>query len=233
MDIRCSQCRAPLRVPGDAPEQAVRCPRCNVTFRASDRTPQDTESEVTTTSTGSGTPEIGSGQDLAGPPRRDLSVWFEFGPDEHPLMFLADRDPAGSDTGPTGLMVTDRRVVYRNREGQGPTTATRPNRILLVEDNPGDVRLVQEALTEGKVSSNLEVVIDGRQAIEYLHRKGVRGCGKAGSDPARPEPAQKRRARSPLTSSNSSKWSGQSNTSGFRWQPCRPCPDGSSSDRDG
>ena len=43
---------------------------------------------------------------------------------------------------------------------------------MLVEDNPGDVRLTQEALTEGKLSSNLEVVIDGQQAIEYLHRKG-------------------------------------------------------------
>ena len=54
----------------------------------------------------------------------------------------------------------------------GSTTANRPKQILLVEDNPGDVRLTQEALTEGKLSSNLEVVIDGQQAIEYLHRKG-------------------------------------------------------------
>ena len=92
-----------MSVPGDAPEHAVRCPRCNAMFSAPDRTPLDTESEVTTTSTGSGTPGTGSWQALAGPARRDLSVWFEFGPDEHPLMFLADRDPAGSDTGPAGL----------------------------------------------------------------------------------------------------------------------------------
>ena len=108
-----------MSVPGDAPGQVVRCPRCEATFSAPDLTPKKTDREVTTTSSGSDTPGTGSWQNLADPLRRDLSVWFEFGSDEHPLMFLADRDPAGSDTGPAGLLVTDRRVLYRNREGQG------------------------------------------------------------------------------------------------------------------
>lgn len=44
--------------------------------------------------------------------------------------------------------------------------------ILLVEDNPGDVRLVREALTEGKLPHRLNVVNDGVEAIEYLRRQG-------------------------------------------------------------
>lgn len=43
-----------------------------------------------------------------------------------------------------------------------------PIEILLVEDNPGDVRLTKEALTEAKVHNTLSVVNDGVQAIEYL-----------------------------------------------------------------
>ena len=44
--------------------------------------------------------------------------------------------------------------------------------ILLVEDNPGDVRLTQEALKEGKVYNNLNVVYDGVEAMAYLRREG-------------------------------------------------------------
>lgn len=44
--------------------------------------------------------------------------------------------------------------------------------ILLVEDNPGDVRLTREALKEGKVFNRLSVVEDGAEAIEFLCRRG-------------------------------------------------------------
>ena len=47
-----------------------------------------------------------------------------------------------------------------------------PIEILLVEDNPGDVRLTKEALKEGKVYSNLHWVKDGVEAMEYLRREG-------------------------------------------------------------
>jgi len=47
-----------------------------------------------------------------------------------------------------------------------------PIEILLVEDNPGDVRLTKEALKEGKVYSNLHTVKDGVEAMEFLRRKG-------------------------------------------------------------
>ena len=48
----------------------------------------------------------------------------------------------------------------------------RPVEILLVEDNPGDVRLAEEALKEGKVSNNLSVVGDGTEALVFLRREG-------------------------------------------------------------
>lgn len=44
--------------------------------------------------------------------------------------------------------------------------------ILLIEDNPGDVRLVMEALKESKVYSTLHAVPDGIEAIEFLRKRG-------------------------------------------------------------
>ena len=44
--------------------------------------------------------------------------------------------------------------------------------ILLIEDNPGDVRLTQEALLDGKVINKLSVVADGVEALDYLRQKG-------------------------------------------------------------
>jgi len=55
----------------------------------------------------------------------------------------------------------------------------RPVDILLVEDNPGDVRLTVEALKEGKVRNNLQVVHDGVEALAYLRREN----GYEGSSP--------------------------------------------------
>ncbi|MDO9530692.1 MAG: response regulator [Deltaproteobacteria bacterium] len=48
----------------------------------------------------------------------------------------------------------------------------RPIEILLVEDNPGDVRLTQEALREGKVRNHLHVAADGVDAMAFLRREG-------------------------------------------------------------
>ena len=47
-----------------------------------------------------------------------------------------------------------------------------PVEILLVEDNPGDVRLTREALKEGKVYNNLHWAKDGVEALEFLKRQG-------------------------------------------------------------
>jgi len=45
--------------------------------------------------------------------------------------------------------------------------------ILLVEDNPGDVRLTREALKEAKVRNELHVATDGVEALAFLRREGV------------------------------------------------------------
>jgi len=47
-----------------------------------------------------------------------------------------------------------------------------PVEMLMVEDNPGDVRLTREALKEGKVYSNLHWAKDGVEALEFLRREG-------------------------------------------------------------
>jgi len=46
-----------------------------------------------------------------------------------------------------------------------------PIEILLVEDNPGDVRLAREALKENKVRNNVHVVEDGEAAMEFLRKQ--------------------------------------------------------------
>jgi CheY-like chemotaxis protein len=48
--------------------------------------------------------------------------------------------------------------------------ASAPIEILLVEDNPGDVRLTVEALSDTKVRNNLHVARDGVEAMEMLKR---------------------------------------------------------------
>ncbi len=51
-------------------------------------------------------------------------------------------------------------------------TPVHPVDILLVEDNPADVRLTREALKEAKVLNRLHVVSDGVEAIEFLRLEG-------------------------------------------------------------
>jgi CheY-like chemotaxis protein len=51
-------------------------------------------------------------------------------------------------------------------------TGNRPIEILLVEDNPGDARLTEEALKEGKVRNNLYHARDGVEAMQFLLREG-------------------------------------------------------------
>ena len=48
----------------------------------------------------------------------------------------------------------------------------RPIEILLVEDNPADVRLTMETIKDYKVKNRLEVVGNGIDAIDFLRRKG-------------------------------------------------------------
>lgn len=47
-----------------------------------------------------------------------------------------------------------------------------PIRILLVEDNPGDVRLTVESLNQSKIRNSMNVVEDGMEAMAFLRREG-------------------------------------------------------------
>ncbi len=48
----------------------------------------------------------------------------------------------------------------------------KPIEILLVEDNPGDVRLTEEVLKENKLCNNLSVALDGEEALAFLRQQG-------------------------------------------------------------
>ncbi|MGC9444480.1 MAG: response regulator [Candidatus Methanospirareceae archaeon] len=48
----------------------------------------------------------------------------------------------------------------------------KPIEILLVEDNPGDIRLTREGLKEGRIFNNLSVAEDGVEAMAFLRREG-------------------------------------------------------------
>lgn len=52
-------------------------------------------------------------------------------------------------------------------------TQIKPVTILLVEDNPADVTLTQEAFKESKIVNMLNVVMDGESAINYLRKLGT------------------------------------------------------------
>ena len=67
------------------------------------------------------------------------------------------------------------RAKQENRERSGwgnPGSDGDTLEILLAEDNPGDVRLVQEALRESHIKNQLHVVADGDQALSFLRRQG-------------------------------------------------------------
>ncbi len=53
-----------------------------------------------------------------------------------------------------------------------PVQQGNPVEILLVEDNPADVRLTIEGLKEGKVKNNLSVVENGVEALAFLRKQG-------------------------------------------------------------
>ena len=50
--------------------------------------------------------------------------------------------------------------------------ADNPIQILLVEDNPGDVRLTREVLKDGRINNTLNVVGDGVEAMAFLRHEG-------------------------------------------------------------
>ncbi|MBX7265121.1 response regulator [Micromonospora sp. Llam7] len=53
-----------------------------------------------------------------------------------------------------------------------PEDGNSPIEVLLVEDDPGDVLMTQEAFEEHKLRNRLNVVSDGAEALAYLRREG-------------------------------------------------------------
>lgn len=51
-------------------------------------------------------------------------------------------------------------------------TQRREVEILLVEDNPGDVKLTQKAFEDAALRNDFHVVNDGQEALEYLYQRG-------------------------------------------------------------
>ena len=54
-----------------------------------------------------------------------------------------------------------------------PIDELRSISILLVEDNPGDIRLIQEIFREGKIYNRLDIAQDGVEALSYLRQQGI------------------------------------------------------------
>jgi CheY-like chemotaxis protein len=52
----------------------------------------------------------------------------------------------------------------------------RPLNVLLVEDNPGDVRLMREAFGNGSWKKKLDAVEDGEEALAYLRKQAPYGA---------------------------------------------------------
>ncbi len=52
-----------------------------------------------------------------------------------------------------------------------PTCDEQAINILLIEDNPGDARLTLEAFRDAKVRNDVQVVVDGVEAMAFLHRE--------------------------------------------------------------
>lgn len=54
---------------------------------------------------------------------------------------------------------------------------TKTHTILLVEDNPADVKITQRAVREGKLPVDMVIARDGEEALDYLLQRGVHADG--------------------------------------------------------
>ncbi len=66
--------------------------------------------------------------------------------------------------------MSNRKRTGKLEAPSGLEVSVRPIEILLVEDNPGDVRMTVEALKDCRVSNKLSVVEDGEQALSFLRK---------------------------------------------------------------
>lgn len=50
--------------------------------------------------------------------------------------------------------------------------------VLLVEDNPADIALTRKAFSKGSLEVDIHSVVDGVEALQYLHRQGAYSAAK-------------------------------------------------------
>jgi CheY-like chemotaxis protein len=62
--------------------------------------------------------------------------------------------------------------IYRKNGALKMTISGKPVEILLVEDNKGDIGLIEEIFEEAKTRNNLHIAEDGEEAMLYLHGEG-------------------------------------------------------------
>jgi len=53
-----------------------------------------------------------------------------------------------------------------------PRVSNLPITILLIEDNPGDVRLIQEAFKKARITNRIHSVLNGDDAMDFLRKEG-------------------------------------------------------------
>ncbi len=70
-------------------------------------------------------------------------------------------------------MTVDQAVGNRSSASPEPGGGSRYPNILLVEDNPADAELAMIGLRSGPDTSNIHVVRDGEEALDFLHRVGA------------------------------------------------------------
>lgn len=52
------------------------------------------------------------------------------------------------------------------------TEGDQPHTLLLIEDNPGDARLIKEAFSDSAVADKLHIVSTGSDALDFVHQRG-------------------------------------------------------------
>lgn len=63
-----------------------------------------------------------------------------------------------------------KRTLKGKATANGESQVVAPYLILLVEDNPADVDLIQESLAEGAIGVRVDVAVNGEEAVDYLWR---------------------------------------------------------------
>jgi CheY-like chemotaxis protein len=53
-----------------------------------------------------------------------------------------------------------------------PSDFNKPIEIMVIEDNPGDIRLIEEVFKDAQIKNNMQIAQDGEKALEILRKNG-------------------------------------------------------------